>query len=178
MLFGSYRRGDANDPDTYVAAIAAVLSLYDVELIREVTDPRFGIMTSEKHMTFMPNAGELRVYCEALAARRERMRRLADLPAPNFQQARLEAPEPSPGHFANAHVMATHPRYASLCEWTKTAEPKLWKFGKSSTGVDGIWIPYNVWDDGPSAVKKSGEFATMTVEQLRGYYAKAKEPAE
>jgi hypothetical protein len=73
VLFGSYRRGDANDPDAYVAAVAAVLSLYDADLIREVTDPRTGIMTSEKYMSFMLNAGELKVYCEGIAARRDRL---------------------------------------------------------------------------------------------------------
>jgi len=68
ILFGCYRKGDANDPDTYVAAVAAVLAAYDYELIREVTDPRSGIQASEKHCTFMPQAGEVKVYCDAVAA--------------------------------------------------------------------------------------------------------------
>src|ERR1700730_13554767 len=89
VLFGSYRRGDANDPDAYVASIAAVLSMYDTDLIREVTDPRTGIMTSEKYMSFMPNAGELKVYCEGQAARRERLRRLGELPPADFSRARI-----------------------------------------------------------------------------------------
>ena len=60
LLFGCYRRGDANDPDTYVAAVAAVLSLYEPDIIREATDPRTGIQTAEKFAAFMPNAGELK----------------------------------------------------------------------------------------------------------------------
>jgi hypothetical protein len=70
VLFGCYRRGDANDPEQYVASIAAVLTIYDPELIRIVTDPRTGISTSEKFATFMPNSGELKIYCDDLAAKR------------------------------------------------------------------------------------------------------------
>src|SRR4051812_17879854 len=76
VLFGCYRRGDANNPDGYVAAIAAVLTLYDFEIMRDVTDPRTGIQTTEKFAAFMPNAGELKIYCEAVAARVERLQRL------------------------------------------------------------------------------------------------------
>jgi hypothetical protein len=66
ILFGCYRRGEANDPDQYVAAIAAVLSLYPVDIIRKSTDPRTGISTDEKFASFMPNSGELKIYCDRL----------------------------------------------------------------------------------------------------------------
>jgi len=155
VLFGCYRRGDANDPERYVAAIAAVLSDYDFELMKEVTDPRTGICTTEKFMTFMPNAGELKVYCEAQAARRERLKRLGERRVPVAPERRLEPPEQPPGHLANVHIYAGHPRYAALVEWSKTAEPRMWKFGTSSDGRDGIWIPLNVWQDGQAAVKKA-----------------------
>src|ERR1700682_6540100 len=100
VLFGSYRRGDANDPDAYVAAIAAVLSMYDSDLVREVTDPRTGICTTEKYMSFMPNAGELKVYCEGQAARKERLRRLGELPPADFRRALLPPPPHAPGDLA------------------------------------------------------------------------------
>ena len=61
LLFGCYRKGDANDPETYAAAIAAVLSQYDAETIRYVTDPRTGIASKT---TFMPNPGEVKRACE------------------------------------------------------------------------------------------------------------------
>jgi hypothetical protein len=72
VLFGAYRRGDANNPDQYVASIAAVLTLYEPEIVREVTDPRGGISTDPKHITFMPNSGELKVYCDTVRDRRWR----------------------------------------------------------------------------------------------------------
>jgi hypothetical protein len=142
VLFGSYRRGDANDPDSYVASIAAVLSMYDTDLIREVTDPRTGIMTSEKYMSFMPNSGELKVYCEALAARKERLRRLGSLPAPVPIDARLPPPPPASGDLATVFVPASNPRYPALFEWSKTADPRKFKYEKRP----GIWVSHDTWD--------------------------------
>ncbi len=142
MLFGSYRRGDANDPDAYVAAIAAVLSMYDTNLIREVTDPRTGIMTSEKYMSFMPNAGELKVYCDSVAARQDRLQKLGELPKPDFTRARLPPPPPAPGDLATVFVPASNSRYPSLLDWAKTADPRKFKFETRP----GIWVSYDTWD--------------------------------
>lgn len=150
VLFGCYRRGDANDPDTYVAAIAAVLSLYDSDLIREATDPRFGIQTTEKFSAFMPNAGELKIYCDKIAAHRARMSELAAIPPMVPASRRLEAPIEArpPGYLANIFVPEGHPRYARLVEWAKTAEPKLWKFERSSDNRPGLWVTLSVWQEG------------------------------
>lgn len=145
MLFGCYRRGDANDPETYVATITAVLARYDSHVIREVTDPNTGIQTTEKFMTFMPNAGELKVYCEAVAARKDRIRKLGELPRPDFTQARLNAPEPAAGDLASVFVPDGHPRYSKLVEWAKTANERMWKLGRSSDNRVGIWIAYDIW---------------------------------
>ena len=61
MLLGCYRKGEANDPETYTAAIAAVLSDYDPETIHYVTDPRTGVASKS---TWMPNPGEVKKACE------------------------------------------------------------------------------------------------------------------
>ena len=140
MLFGCYRRGDANDPEMYVSAVAAVLACYDVDLIREVTDPRTGIMTTEKHMTFMPNAGELKVYCDGVAGRKERINRLAALPSPH-QQRRLPAPPARAGDLATVWVSASHPKYQRFLDWSKTADDRLWRL---EPGKHGIWIAYDI----------------------------------
>jgi len=60
ILFGCYRRGEANDPDTYVAAITAVLAEYDVETIKHVTDPRTGL---PRKTNFLPTIPELDKAC-------------------------------------------------------------------------------------------------------------------
>ena len=149
ILFGCYRRGDANDPDRYVAAIAAVLTLYDFELIREVTDPRTGIQTTEKYMTFMPNAGELKVYCEGVASRRDRLQKLGTRAVPAL---RLAPPPPAAGDLATIFVPDNSPRYPVLVEWAKTADLRLWKY---EAGRAGIWVDYNTWDHRRMAVRVS-----------------------
>jgi hypothetical protein len=151
VLFGSYRRGDANDPDSYVAAIAAVLALYDAELMREVTDPRTGIATTEKFASFMPNAGELKIYCDGVVARRDRLEKLSALPPVDFSRARLPRPAPAPGDLAKVFVPSSNIRYAALVEWSKTAgNDRLWKI------VDGgIWVALGVWDRSPVQTRKT-----------------------
>lgn len=142
ILFGSYRRGDANDPDAYVAAISAVLSRYDTDLIREVTDPNTGICTTEKYMSFMPNAGELKVYCDGVVARRDRMQKLAELPPVDFSRARLPAPAPAPGSRAKIFVPASNARYQQMLDWSKTADSLDWKF----EARQGIWVSHAAWE--------------------------------
>lgn len=144
MLFGSYRRGDANDPDAYVAAIAAVLAMYEMDLIREVTDPRTGISATEKFASFMPNAGELKLYCDGEARRKANLARLAALPKPDFTRAQLPKPGPKPGDLANAFIPATHPKYQELVEWSRDADDRLWRIGKSHDGRDGIYVAHDV----------------------------------
>lgn len=71
LLFGQYRKGDANDPEIYVASIAAILSDYPVETIRYVTDPRTGIaanpltdLETGRTWTGMPDAANVKRACE------------------------------------------------------------------------------------------------------------------
>lgn len=66
LLFGCYRKGDANDPETYTAAIAAILTEYPPEVIRIATDPRTGIARKSK---WMPNPAELAEECDLIAKR-------------------------------------------------------------------------------------------------------------
>lgn len=154
ILFACYRRGDAHDPDAYVAAITAVLSLFDPDIIREATDPRLGISTTEKFRAFMPNSGELKAYCDALADRKERLKQLAAIPRLIPASHRLEAPEAPQGSCANVFVPEGHPRYARLCDWTKTTEPKFWKFGVSSDNRSGLWVSLDVWEGNTQARPK------------------------
>lgn len=60
-LFGCYRKGEAHDPDTYVAAIAAVLAEYPEETIWTVTDPRAGLPSK---VGWLPTVKEVRDACD------------------------------------------------------------------------------------------------------------------
>jgi len=142
VLFSSYRRGDANDPDGYVASISAVLSRYEPDLIREVTDPNTGIQTTEKFETFMPNVGELKRYLEGIVAHRQNLKRLGP-PLPRLE--RWLPPQRAAGDLANVHVPHTNPRYAGLVKWSETASERLWLRGHNSEGIPGIWVDYGTW---------------------------------
>ena len=76
VLFGCYRRGEANDPEGYTAAIAAILSEYSPEVIQHVTDPRTGL---PRKTNFLPTVQEVDLACMAhaewCAKRDELMRR-------------------------------------------------------------------------------------------------------
>lgn len=62
VLFGCYRKGDANDPDTYTAAITAVLAEYPPEVMRVVTDPRTGM---PRKLSWLPTVKEVSDACDA-----------------------------------------------------------------------------------------------------------------
>lgn len=62
MLFGCYRKADANDPEMYAAAVTAILSEYDEETVAYVTDPRTGIA---RKSTFLPTLSEIDKACKS-----------------------------------------------------------------------------------------------------------------
>lgn len=84
LMFGCYRRGDANDPDTYVAAVAMVLAKYPIEVIKSVTDPYSGLpgRKSEAGWSGMPDVADVREACDAEARRLDMIERYRKLPPP------------------------------------------------------------------------------------------------
>lgn len=88
-MFGCYRKGDANDPVTYVAAIAAVLSEYPADVVQSVTDPRRGIPGKLK---WPPNPAEIIDACDwwmecgGAAARAEIRRKIDEQRAARAQR--------------------------------------------------------------------------------------------
>ncbi len=65
-----------------------------------------------------------------------------------YQKPGAPDPRDAPdGAYANVFVPCIHGRYTALVTWAKTADRRKWKYGKSSTGADGIWISYDVWDE-------------------------------
>jgi hypothetical protein len=61
MLFGCYRKAEANDPEVLSAAIAATLSEFPEEIIEYVTDPRTGLPATSK---WVPSVFEVREACQ------------------------------------------------------------------------------------------------------------------
>lgn len=61
LLLGCYRKGDAADPDTYVAAIAATLAQFPEHVVRKITNPVTGIPA---RIAFLPAVAEVRQACQ------------------------------------------------------------------------------------------------------------------
>jgi hypothetical protein len=149
MLFGYYRRTDANDPDRYAAGIAAVLMQFPQALVDRVTDPNTGIHTTEKFRGFLPNVGELKAYCDQIAAVEARMGEYAKQPKVRFPPP---LPLPNvPGRRANITVYEGAPMYNRMAERAKTADPLDWKWVEG-----GIKVPLGWFEGAARPVKKRG----------------------
>lgn len=61
LLLGCYRKGEANDPETYVAAITATLSRYPEEVITAVTHPASGLPVT---LSWLPTVKDVKDACE------------------------------------------------------------------------------------------------------------------
>lgn len=60
-LFGYFRKGDANDPATFVAGIAIALSEYEPEIVEYVCSPKTGLPRTN---TFCPSIPEIHEACK------------------------------------------------------------------------------------------------------------------
>jgi len=96
LLLGCYRTGDANDPDTYVAAISATLARYSEQIITDVTHPVSGLPAKK---SWLPTVKEIFDACEEEADRTRqqtaRERRIKEQFAARAEQDRLAEVKPS-----------------------------------------------------------------------------------
>jgi hypothetical protein len=60
-LIGAYRKGEAEDAETYTRSIAIVLAAYPQEVVYRVTDPRNGIQSRSQ---WLPTVHEVKEACE------------------------------------------------------------------------------------------------------------------
>lgn len=61
ILLGCYRTGEANDPETYVAAITAILARYPQEVVTAVTHPATGLPSKK---SWLPTVKEVVDACD------------------------------------------------------------------------------------------------------------------
>lgn len=141
ILFGCYRRGDANDPDTYCAAVAATLSRFSASVVEYVTDPRTGIPGS---CEWLPSVAEVKAAC---VAREDYLVRLRDLDRRfGGRKPLLALPldRDRPGRRANVFVPAGTPFYDRACKIAETADIADYK--RDPEGRPGIWIALHLWE--------------------------------
>lgn len=93
LLFGCYRTGDANDPETYVAAITAVLAHYPEDVITQVTHPVTGLPHTK---SWLPTVKEVTDACvsanEPFVEEQRRLKRIKDQFEMREREARGERP--------------------------------------------------------------------------------------
>ena len=111
ILFGCYRRGEADDPETYFAAVVAVLTGYPTLIAQAVCDPRGGIPSKSQ---FLPTIYEIWSACEA------RIRPLIDAEARQRRMVEDEANRP-----AEISEAAAERRKAFIAEWRLKSAAEL-----------------------------------------------------
>jgi hypothetical protein len=92
MLFGCYRKTEANDADVLAAAVAATLAEFPADVIEYVTDPRTGLPATSK---WIPSVFEVREACEKRLEAMATEKKLTDLgyvKLPNGVWKKPEAP--------------------------------------------------------------------------------------
>ncbi len=128
LLFSSYRKDEAHDPEIYCAAIAATLSDFPRQVVEYVTDPRTGVQSEIK---WLPNIAEVRAACVAQA---ERLK-LRSGPRIVFSR-----PDMQPAKRGDLFIAMDRPRYAEMSELLdKTPDA-----GRRERG--GIWIPHHWYE--------------------------------
>jgi hypothetical protein len=93
-MFGCFRKGEANDPDTYVAAITATLARYPEDVIRSVTHPASGLPI---RCDFLPTVAEVYRACETeMAPQRAAAARARDLERRRAEREEFERQRNTP----------------------------------------------------------------------------------
>jgi hypothetical protein len=64
LLLGSYRTGEASDPEVYISGVVRILSAYPLDVVRRVVDPLDGIPS---YCDWLPKFSEVKAACERLA---------------------------------------------------------------------------------------------------------------
>lgn len=169
-LFGSFRKGEANDPETYVAAVLTVLMDYSDAVVNEVCHPGRGLPA---RCDFLPTMKELKDACEGEATRTARYETYAKLPAP---QRFLPAP-PSPPR-ATIFTPKDFPHWDKLKRRYDAGEqPAYFETRECVDKIEryGIWTPFSWIDDDPPG---SRGFKPHTDAELRAMYPPREAPAE
>jgi hypothetical protein len=65
LLLGSYRKGEANDPEVYVSGVVRILAAYPLDVVRRVVDPLDGLPST---CDWLPKFSEVKAACEKLVA--------------------------------------------------------------------------------------------------------------
>jgi hypothetical protein len=102
ILLGCFRKGEAADAEVYVTAIAAMLSTYPEEIVRQVTDPVRGLPSK---VNWLPTLAEIRHECETF------MRPIRDAEKRTLEARRTQALLAAP------QAATTEQRERAVAKW-------------------------------------------------------------
>jgi hypothetical protein len=102
ILLGCFRKGEAADAEVYVTAIAAMLSTYPEEIVRQVTDPVRGLPSK---VNWLPTLAEIRHECETF------MRPIRDAEKRTLEARRTQALLSAPA------AATTEQRERAVAKW-------------------------------------------------------------
>lgn len=162
-ICGCYRRDEAQDPETFAAALAIVLQDYPADIVRLAGDPRTGVITA--FPMGLPNVGQIREFLEDKLSHQEKLKRLGSLPKPEFN--RLPPPPSGPGDLANVFVSADSKLYQVMVGKAQTGDSREYRFEERPR--PGIWVALS-WFDGAAQIAKT--FKVPTDDDLRALYPK------
>jgi len=144
IICGCYRRDEAQDPETFAAALAAVLADYPEGIVTYAADPRTGVIT--KFPMGLPNIGQIKQFLDDAVERQDRLNRYAARPKP----ARAEVFDKPPPTEPNLFVPDTSSRYGALAKRAER-EPARARFGskvcKDGVRRTGVVVPLHWWEE-------------------------------
>lgn len=165
-ICGCYRRDEAQDPETFAAALAIVLQEYPLEIVRFAADPRTGVVTA--FPMGLPNIGQIRQFLQDKLVQHDRLQHLASLP--KVERRCLPRPVIGPGDLANVLVTKDCPIYPRLVERAKTADAREYRHE-----ANGIRVALG-WLDKPT--QQARHFKVPTIEDISHLYARQEAPAD
>jgi hypothetical protein len=170
-MFGCYRRDDAADPETFVAAVTLVLSHYSSQVVEGVTDPFSGLPGRKKENGYsgLPDVADVKEACENEASRLARMAHYAAMPRANHP--RLRPPPAGPGAWATISVPTTAPQFEGFKKRTESADVREWRRDRDGS----LWVSYSWFDTGSNSGRiRQGRALFQTRAAAQG----AKQPNE
>jgi hypothetical protein len=157
--------GEANDPEIYITAVAAVLAKYPPDIGQRLSDPKDGVAGKLK---WLPTVSEIKSLCDDLqAADMAAAKRRADLAEQwrlrdQFEEYFPTGPRPDP---YNVFVPTFAPQYAEMVE--RGGRPGVSFEDKTRAGV---WVPL-AWLEAMKAAPP--KWKPYSGEELQALYGRA-----
>lgn len=144
MMFGCYRKSDAADPDTYVAALTMVLANYSEDVVAHVTHPVTGLpgRKTQSGWSGPPDIADVKEACDNEAA--ARFRRLEMAAKPKLVSLPPPPRKRGPGSRANVLILKEARLYPFAQRVTETESIEDWRHDENGRG---IWISYALMQD-------------------------------